>query len=143
MEQVIAVKRDIWIDAPRERVWLAITDPQQIGQWWPPNEWEIPKLEVGGTVKFGAEDAAYATIKVLDKPHQFTLHWKPNEKFPSALMTTTLMLTEENGGTRLSVIEAGFEGLPEDIRQNRFEQTGEGYTLVLNDLKALLEQEKL
>jgi uncharacterized protein YndB with AHSA1/START domain len=141
MEQVIAVKRDIWIDAPPSRVWRAITDPQQLGQWWPPDEWEIPTLEVGGTVKFGAEDAAYATIGVVDKPRQFTLNWKPNEKFPAATMSTTWMLVEENGGTRLTVTEAGFEGLPEDIRQERFEQTAEGYTHVLDDLKALLERD--
>lgn len=28
----IAIERSIWINAPRERVWLAITDPDQVAQ---------------------------------------------------------------------------------------------------------------
>jgi carbon monoxide dehydrogenase subunit G len=32
MEQ-ITVERSIWIPAPRERVWGAIIDPEQIAQW--------------------------------------------------------------------------------------------------------------
>jgi uncharacterized protein YndB with AHSA1/START domain len=32
MEQ-IKVEHTIWIDAPRERVWQAITDPANLAQW--------------------------------------------------------------------------------------------------------------
>jgi uncharacterized protein YndB with AHSA1/START domain len=140
----LAVKRDIWINASRERVWHAVTDPRELGQWWTPDEWKISALQVGGRLQFGLDDdAAYATIAVVDPPREFTLRWDGNEKFPAATMTTTLQLEEENGGTRLRVTEAGFEGLPEDIRQKRFDQTGEGYTAVLNDLKSLLESESV
>lgn len=135
----LTVERTIWIAAARERVWQTVTDPKQIGKWWPPDEWEIPALQVGGLVKFGKEDAAYATISVLDPPNEFTLQWQANEKFPTTSMITTMLLHAENGGTRLTVTEGGFETLPEDIRQERAAQTGEGYTLVLQDLKAYLE----
>lgn len=30
----MAVERSIWINAPRERVWRAITETEQIRQWW-------------------------------------------------------------------------------------------------------------
>lgn len=137
----LAVERTIWINASRERVWKAITDPIQIGQWWPPDEWQITALEIGGRVQFGVDtDAAYATITVLDPPQHLMLQWDSNERFPVTTMMTNFTLTEENGGTRVNVIESGFESLPEDIRHKRAEQTAEGYTSVLNDLKEMLER---
>ncbi len=42
------LKRSIWINAPRERVWRAITDAEQVNQWWNKDDrWEIPALRVG------------------------------------------------------------------------------------------------
>ena len=32
----MSIERSIWIDAPRERVWQAMTEPQQIAQWFLP-----------------------------------------------------------------------------------------------------------
>jgi hypothetical protein len=32
----MAIERSIWIAAPRERVWQAVTDPAQIVQWFAP-----------------------------------------------------------------------------------------------------------
>lgn len=137
--QKIAVERSIWIAAPRQRVWSAVTDDSQLGKWWPPDEWSIPDLEVGGRVQFGDEDAAYATITVVDPPQEFSLHWEANPKFPTTSMTTRILLAEENDGTRLTVTEAGFETLPEDIRERRAEDTSRGYESVLTDLKAYVE----
>ncbi|MCA0453811.1 MAG: SRPBCC domain-containing protein [Chloroflexi bacterium] len=137
----LTVERSIWIAATAERVWQAITDPQQLGKWWPPDEWSISALQIGGKVQFGNEDAAYATIAVIDPPREFALQWQTNEKFPSTSMFTSMRLNTENGGTRLNVTEGGFETLPEDIREERAKQTGDGYTLVLQDLKAYVEQE--
>lgn len=134
-----SVERTIWLNALPERVWQAITDPEQLGKWWPPDEWAISALQLGGQVQFGKEDAAYATIAVLDPPREFTLQWQPHEKFPTTSMITTMRLLAEQGGTRLNVTESGFESLPENIRQERAAQTGEGYTSVLADLKAYIE----
>jgi uncharacterized protein YndB with AHSA1/START domain len=44
----LAAERTIWIDAPRERVWRAITTPEQLNQWYAPGStWEIPTLRMG------------------------------------------------------------------------------------------------
>lgn len=142
----LTVERSIWIDAPRERVWKAITDDKQIMQWWG-DYWEIPRLEVGATIKFGANNEEFngmmeATIEVLDPRRQFSIHWPPQEIYHSITVLTIFKLEEENGGTRVNVSETGFEALPDDIRQKRYAGTGEGYTRVLTSLKALLEQEK-
>ncbi|HEU5103014.1 MAG TPA: SRPBCC domain-containing protein [Roseiflexaceae bacterium] len=44
----LTVERSVWIDASRERVWQAVTDPKQIQQWYSPTTaWELSALEVG------------------------------------------------------------------------------------------------
>lgn len=139
----MTVERTIWIAAPRERVWQAITDAEQIQQWWD-DYWEIPALQVGGTVKFGTEDdPMLATIAVVDPPHEFAIQWPPQPQYHSIAMLTRYVLEEENGGTRVTVSETGFEALPDDIRQQRFDSTAKGYTTVLANLKAYLEGREL
>jgi hypothetical protein len=39
----------------------------------------------------------------------------------------------------VTVTESGFDALPDDIRQKRFEQTANGYAKILEGLKALVE----
>ncbi|KPV45879.1 hypothetical protein SE17_43925, partial [Kouleothrix aurantiaca] len=47
--QLFAVERSIWIAAPRERVWRAVTDPAQMEHWFSPGtSWQMSALEVGG-----------------------------------------------------------------------------------------------
>jgi hypothetical protein len=53
---------------------------------------------------------------------------------------TIFRLEEENGGTRVTVTETGFEALPDDIRQERFDSTAKGYETVLAGLKVYVER---
>jgi uncharacterized protein YndB with AHSA1/START domain len=38
-----------WIDAPRERVWRAWTDPAELAQWWGPHDYTNPVVELDAT----------------------------------------------------------------------------------------------
>lgn len=137
----LSVERSIWINAPRERVWDAVTDATQIREWWGGGDyWEIAALEVGATIKFGdPNDLMLATVETVDPPREFAMQWPPQAGYHNIAMVTRYILVEENGGTRVTVTESGFEALPEDIRQNRLEKTGEGYATVLKGLKAHVE----
>ena len=53
-------------------------------------------------------------------------------QYHSIKMFTTFLLEEENSGTRVTVTETGFEALPDDIRQQRYNSTAEGYEKVLS-----------
>lgn len=137
----IHVERSIWISAPRERVWRAITEAEQIRQWWGGDHWEIAALQVGATVAFGdPDDLMFATIAVVDPPREFSLRWPPQSQYHSIEMITTFRLEEENGGTRVTVTESGFEALPGDVRQQRVDSTAQGYETVLAGLKAYVER---
>ena len=134
----LSVERTIWIAAPRERAWQAITEPAQLTAWFAPGStWEIPELEVGRLAKFynTPDEVDLHTIAALEPPRHFALTWEENGR----PMLTTFTLEEENNGTRVTINESGFEQLPDEIRETRVEQTGTGYTQSLEHLKAYLE----
>lgn len=138
----LVVERSVWIAAPRERVWQAITQADQIMQWWGGGDhWEISALHVGATITFGdPTEPMLATIAVLDPPRQFTIQWPPQPQYHSIAMFTSYVLEEERDGTRVTVTETGFEALPDSIRQQRFDQTAAGYARVLDSLRAYVER---
>ncbi len=138
----VSVERSIWIAAPRERVWLAVTRPEHLERWYATGcPWEIPTLEAGAAVRFfnTPTDILLATIDVVDPPHRFSLRWQPEPLHLTTTLVTTFMLEEDDGGTRVIVTEAGYETLPDNIRQARVEQTDAGYDMSLENLKAYLD----
>jgi uncharacterized protein YndB with AHSA1/START domain len=144
MESVV-VERRAWINAPRQRAWRAITEPDQLEQWYAPGcPWIIPALEVGTIVKFYNTDTdiQLAVIEVVEPPHQFTLRWQLDPMKPELTLVNTFLLQEENGGTQVTAIQAGYESLPDDIRQQQLDQDADAYTAIVESLKAYLEQSK-
>jgi uncharacterized protein YndB with AHSA1/START domain len=138
----LTVERTIWVDAPTERVWQAITQPKHLEQWFAPGcPWEIPALKVGERIKFynTPTEILQATIEVVDPPKQFTLRWHDDPTYPDSNMVTTFSLRPENGGTRATIIESGYETLPEHIRQQHMAMAGEGYTASMEALKSFTE----
>lgn len=139
----VAVERSVWIDAPRQRVWRALTEPEHLERWYAPGcPWVIPTLKVGEPVKFYNTDTdiQLATIEVIEPPRQFTLRWQLDPLNPELTLVNTFLLEEENGGTRVVAIQAGYESLPEDIRQQQLDQDADAYTAIVEGLKAYLEQ---
>ncbi|HET9224863.1 MAG TPA: SRPBCC domain-containing protein, partial [Roseiflexaceae bacterium] len=117
-------------------------EPAQLERWYAPGcPWAIPELHVGATVRFYHTDTEVllATIEVVAPLRRLTLRWQPDQVYPATTLVTTFLLAEENGGTRITIIEAGYESLPEDVRQHRLDETAEGYSGSLEQLKAYLE----
>jgi uncharacterized protein YndB with AHSA1/START domain len=138
--QPIAVERSIWIDAPRERVWPFLTRADELEKWYATNfRWEIPSLGVGDTVRFHNDEhgALEATIDALEPPHRFVLRWHETPSTPTLI--TTFALTDENGGTRMTIHESGYEAVADNERQQWLDQTGAGYEGSVSNLKALVE----
>lgn len=135
------VESKIWIQAPVERVWEAITTSEQIRQWWGGDYWEITALQPGAEVLFGHEnDRITARVAAVEPPREFALDWPPLPALHSTAFSTTYRLEAENGGTRVTVRESGFAGLPPEIRQERYDSTAKGYQTVLQGLKDFVEQ---
>jgi uncharacterized protein YndB with AHSA1/START domain len=142
MGATITVERSIWIRAAREKVWQAITDAEQLGQWYAPGcAWEIPALRVGEEIRFHntEDDIQIATIQVVDTPHRLVLRWQADPGNPDAALDNTFTLVEEDGGTRVTVTQSGYETLPETARRAWADADGGAYTTVVENLKAYLE----
>ncbi|MBC8074629.1 MAG: SRPBCC domain-containing protein [Chloroflexales bacterium] len=128
------VERSIWIDAPRERVWQAVTDTEQLAQWFlPPTLGAQMKRDEDGTtfVLMGDMAIPVAVLEAADPPRQAI-----SRTLPDRLLATTYRLAEENGGTRVTVSMTGFELLPDDARQDRVLPSGLGWEKALANLKA-------
>lgn len=146
IKQTFALERSIWIDAPTERVWRAVTDPVQIEGWFSPGtSWQMSALEVGGRLyvpdaKTGAE-LHTQIIAVVERPHRFVIHTLPDASGKSE--TTAYILKEENGGTRLTIINSGYERIGEEIRWSTMEQNTFGFGAMLQNAKAFIEGKNL
>jgi uncharacterized protein YndB with AHSA1/START domain len=145
--QKLAIERSVWIHAPRERVWRAITDPQQIQAWFSPaTVWRLSALEIGG--RFYVHNAEndsemYAEIiEVLDPLHQLVTRTVP-EPPDTVVKTKAYTLTEDNQGTRLIVTLSGYEPEPDDLRWNHMEQDAFGFGMMLQNTKAYIEGQSL
>ena len=140
--ETLAVERSVLIDAPRERVWSAITDPAQLEQWYAPGcPWEIPALEPGATVKFHntETDIQLATIEVVEPLREFSLRWQLDPMHTGLTLTNTFRLEPENDSTRVTISQAGYESLPDGMRQEQLDQDADAYTAIAESLKSYLE----
>jgi uncharacterized protein YndB with AHSA1/START domain len=140
--EALAVERSVLINAPRQRVWQAITDPAQLEQWYAPGcPWEIPALQVGATVKFHNTDTdiQLATIEDLEPLHRFTLRWELDPAHPGITLLNSFLLEEENGNTRVTVSQAGYESLPDGMREEQLRQDADAYTAIAESLKSYVE----
>ncbi len=89
-------------------------------------------------MRIGERELEVAIIEVVDPPRHIT-----TRNLPERSITTTYTLEEENGGTRFTVTETGFESLSEEARRERLDQNGKGWESVLKNLKAYLDGRSL
>ncbi len=140
--ETIGIERSIWINATRERVWQAITDPAQVEAWFAPGTtFKSSGSGVGARLyvenpETGAE-MYVQIIEISDPPSQLVLRSQSSPPEPS--FTTSYKLDEENNGTRLTFVHAGYDGLPEEMRQQTMSQNGAGFELMVGNIKAFIE----
>jgi uncharacterized protein YndB with AHSA1/START domain len=135
--ETLAVARSIWIAAPRERVWQAITDPEQIAQWFLPSAFgaQMTRDDSGKlSVMLGPMNADVAIFEASEPPRRAV-----SRSLPDRLLTTTYTLDAVRDGTQVTVTMTGFEALPEDARQDRLEPSGRSWEKALMNLKAYID----
>lgn len=142
IKEKMAVERSIWIKAPRERVWQAVTDPVQVEKWFSPGTpWRLSALEVGGRLFVYNEETGtenyVQVIDVLEPPHKLVMRSEPEP--PETTHVTVYQLDEEKGGTRFTIINMGYELEPEAVRWINMGQNTFGFGMMLENLKAAIE----
>jgi uncharacterized protein YndB with AHSA1/START domain len=130
------VERSTWLGASRERVWLALTEPEQIMAWLVPSLPNVPmtRSENGSlTIHMGPMQMDVMRLETLDAPKRLVIR-----TVPDGLITVHYTLEEKNNGTTLSVSVCGFEALPESTYLSSLSQTGVGWERALSNLEAYL-----
>ncbi len=114
------------VNAPLERVWSAWTDPEELKQWWGPDNVTIPECEVdlrvGGrfyiVMEAGEAMGPYkgtkwpmlATFTVVEPNSKLSYEaqaWTEGLKEETTIdQTTEVILTEEEGKTKVTVMAA-------------------------------------
>jgi uncharacterized protein YndB with AHSA1/START domain len=138
------IEREIVIEAPRERVWAVLTQPEHVAQWFGDSA-EID-LRPGGKAAFGwTEHGRHeAIIERADPPDFFSYRWAREAGTavsPGAATLVEFTLSDHGSGTLLRVVETGFDSLsaPEEERTKASEQNTEGWTSELAELKEYAE----
>lgn len=146
-KSTLSTERSIWINAPRERVWQAVTDPAEIQRWMSPTTpWGLSALEVGGRLYVRDEETDaelyVQVIELLDPPNRLVIRTVP-EAPDSVVKGTEHTLQEENGGTRLTITVYGYEQESEEARWRNMEQDTFGLGMMIQNTKAYVEGDDL
>jgi uncharacterized protein YndB with AHSA1/START domain len=132
------LERTIEVQAPREQVWAAITQPELLLRWFPTHVAEVD-LRVGGAMNFGWGDGGdEAVIDVVDPPATFAFRWRPAGT-DRPYTEVTFHLAETDGVTTVTLTERGFAALPDQIHQQSYDGNFEGWGGELEELRAYLE----
>jgi uncharacterized protein YndB with AHSA1/START domain len=139
---------DIVLDAPRSRVWRALTDVKQFNHWFGVNltgEF-APGREVSGHITIRGYEHVMMTawVETMEPERKFAFRWhpyaiEPNVDYstePTTLVTFTLESVPE--GTRLIVVESGFDALPESRRLPAFKANHSGWVGQLKNIAKYL-----
>jgi uncharacterized protein YndB with AHSA1/START domain len=139
----IAVERSIWIAAPRERVWRAITDPEQVEKWFSPGtQWSGTGPHVGGRLYVVGPDNTEMYVQVIDlvePPYRFVT--RSQVEPPEKPEVTDWKLQEENGGTRLTLTYIGYQ--LDSAHRGMMEQHAFGFGMMLENVQAHVEGKTL
>jgi uncharacterized protein YndB with AHSA1/START domain len=139
------IEKDIVLRAPRSRVWRAIASADEFGAWFG------VKLEgafaAGARVKGRITSPGYEhvimdiTVERIDPERLFSYRWHPHAVEPGVDYSgepTTLVefhLDEVAGGTRLRVVESGFDRIPLARRAEAFRMNDQGWAAQLKNIE--------
>jgi uncharacterized protein YndB with AHSA1/START domain len=134
------IEKEILIEAPLDVVWRVVTEPDQITQWFIDEAELDPRL--GGRGRFASRSgrAFYFEIEAFEPPRRFAYRWVQAEGValrPDNSMLVEFRLQPEAGGTRLRVVESGFDQIDwsDEQKTQYFEDHSNGWGRFLPRLR--------
>jgi len=139
------IEKHIHLRATRGRVWRALTDAKEFGEWF--------KVRLDGDFVEGAAvhgqitHAGYEHLRLellvekIEPETYFSYRWHPfaidtKTDYSSEPMTLVeFRLEESKGGTTLTIVESGFDRIPEHRRDKAFRMNAEGWSAQLLNIE--------
>ncbi|WP_029118030.1 SRPBCC family protein [Mycobacterium sp. URHB0044] len=142
------IEKEVVLRAPLERVWRAISDAEEFGQWFGVrfDGPFVPGESVTGVITPTTvdDDVAKAQephagkadtwqIVAVEPKRRLAFRWHPyavESGVDYSAEPTTLVeftLDEVADGVKLSIVESGFDAIPAERRASAFESNSEGW----------------
>jgi uncharacterized protein YndB with AHSA1/START domain len=138
-------EKSLVVRAPRARVWRAIADAAEFGIWFGAKfdgAFE-PGRRIHGRMTQPPEYADLPfemAIERIEPERLLAFRWHPGDVLPAADSTDDQMtlveisLEDADGGTRVRVVESGFDRLPLDRRERAFRANEEGWAIQIQNI---------
>jgi uncharacterized protein YndB with AHSA1/START domain len=144
------IEKRIEIAAPVARVWQALTDSRQFGEWF------LVKMDgpfvagqlVGGQITHPGYEYVRMeiTVKAIEPETLFSYTWRPyaiDPKVDYSHEPPTLVefrLQPTAGGTLLTITESGFDKIPAARRAEAFRMNDNGWAQQMNNIEAYVRK---
>ncbi|MEO6065508.1 MAG: SRPBCC family protein [Lysobacterales bacterium] len=143
------IEREVLIDAPRARVWRALTDHEQFGAWFLvrlEGPFVVGQRTCGQTTYPGYEHLAFeANVEAMDPETRFVFTWpqcdtETGKRYADEPPTRVeFLLDDVEGKTRVRVIESGFERLSPAVRETVHRMNSGGWTEQMENIRKYAE----
>jgi uncharacterized protein YndB with AHSA1/START domain len=144
------IEKTLTVKAPRSRVWRAITDANQFGEWFKakldgdfaPGKTIYAKITYPGYEHLTMELA----IDRLEPERLFSFRWHPYavdpkvDYSPEPMTLVEFTLDDAPGGTRLSIVESGFDRIPLARRAEAFRMNDGGWAEQIRNIERYVTQ---
>lgn len=136
MSDTDRIVKSIQLRAPRSRVWAAISDAREFGAWFGVSlDGDFaPGRAVSGTLQYKGEPFRLELhVEAVEPERRFAFRWHPFAVDPSVdysaepMTLVEFSLEDSPEGTRLTVMESGFDQVPASRRARAFEMNSEGW----------------
>ena len=144
------IEKTIELKAPISRVWRALTDHREFGEWFRVKldaPFQPGQASHGHMTYPGYERLKWEVIvQKIEPEHTFSFTWHPYAIEPTVdYSTETPTLVEFNlesipTGTRLTVTESGFDNVPSARRLEAFRMNDNGWSIQVQNIEAYVAQ---
>jgi uncharacterized protein YndB with AHSA1/START domain len=142
------IEKQVTLDASQSRVWHALTDVAQFNAWFGVSLTSpfTPGAEVSGKISIKKYDHVTMSIwiETMEPERFFSFRWHPyaiEEGVDYSAEPTTLVsftLEEVSDGTRLTIVESGFDAIPESRRAKAFAMNSNGWAGQAENIRKFL-----
>ena len=144
------IEKNVTLKAGRSRVWQALTDSAQFGEWFRV-KLEGPFVD-GGSVTGNITHPGYEHVRFTAQDVQlrpqdyFAYRWHPygidetidySEETPT--LVEFLLADAPDGGTLLTVVESGLEHVPAYRRDEAFRMNSKGWAGQMENIRRYLD----
>jgi len=139
------IEKTVILKASRARVWRAIADAKQFGEWFRvrlDGEFAAGAAIRGNLTYPGYEHLTMEVVVERMEPERFfSYRWHPHAVDPKVDYSTEPMtlveftLEDAAGGTRLTIVESGFDRIPLSRRALAFRMNSDGWSEQLQNIE--------